>query len=105
MLVSALVRQVHAAGGFAAIIRHGDDQAGAILIDCVDRGRHLVTLERATDIDGRQVWRAVAQSRDADPSELEQAIAKRVRFDPDIWVVELDIADAERFAAEIIALS
>ena len=27
-------------------------------------------------------------------------LAKRTRFDPDLWAIELDIADPERFIAE-----
>ncbi|HWV11973.1 MAG TPA: DUF1491 family protein, partial [Sphingobium sp.] len=33
---------------------------------------------------------------------LNQYLARRRRSDPDLWVIELDIADAERFAAETI---
>ncbi len=33
---------------------------------------------------------------------LTERIARRRQSDPDLWVIELDIADAERFAAETI---
>jgi hypothetical protein len=32
---------------------------------------------------------------------LQDLIARRRRFDPDLWLIELDIASAERFAAEM----
>ena len=36
--------------------------------------------------------------------ELRAFLAKRMRFDPDLWIVELDIADPERFIAETTTL-
>ena len=40
---------------------------------------------------------------DSDPQTLMDYVERRRRNDPDLWVVELDILDAERFAAETIA--
>lgn len=101
MLVSALVRRVNAAGGFAAVVHKGDAQAGAIMVECVDRGARHLLLERATGLDGSDGWRIVDVPLDDEPAYAER-IDKRRRFDADLWVVELDIADAERFAAETI---
>ena len=36
--------------------------------------------------------------------ELQLLIERRRRFDPDLWILELDIASAERFAAEMNAI-
>ena len=101
MLVSALMRRVNAEGGFAAVIRKGDAQAGAIMVECVDRGTRNLLLERATGLDGRDVWRMVDAPLD-DEAAYAERLDKRRRFDADLWVIELDIADAERFAAETI---
>lgn len=102
MLVSALIRRVQAEGGFAAVLRKGDGDAGAILIECADRGQPQLTLEQATGIDGRMGWRILAQRADGDAAGHEDRLHKRARLDPDLWIVELDIAEAERFAAETI---
>lgn len=102
MLVSALIRRVNAAGGFATVIHRGDDQAGAILVECADRGARDLLLERATGLDGSDGWRTMAMSEGGDAAALTERIARRRQSDPDLWVIELDIADAERFAAETI---
>ncbi|MFM6853444.1 MAG: DUF1491 family protein [Sphingopyxis sp.] len=117
MLVSAMVRRVQAAGGFATIIHRGDGQSGAIIVDCTQRGERELRLERATGRDGRDGWRivenATREGAGTDespphpfaPQPADDRLARRLRSDPDLWVVELDIAQAERFAAEVIGMA
>ena len=100
MLVSALIRRVQAEGGFATVLHRGNDTAGAILIECVDRGQRQVLLERTTGLDGQDEWRE--NPANPDESTHQNQMEKRRRSDPDLWVVELDIADAKRFAAELL---
>lgn len=101
LLVAALVRRVQAAGGFAYILQRGDADAGAILIECSDRGQRQMLLEQARDMAGQQIWREMPMA--ADGAAHAEMLAKRRRADPDIWIIELDIADAGRFAAEILS--
>lgn len=103
MLVSALIRRVQAAGGFASVLHRGDDQAGAIIVECTDRGARTLLLERATGLDGGDGWRSMPVPDIADDAAQAERLARRRRSDPDLWVIELDIAQAERFAAETIA--
>lgn len=105
LLVSALIRRVQSAGGFAAVLHRGDETAGAILIECVDRGERQMLIERATGMDGQEEWRLVAAAQEGDESAHAERLAKRRRSDPDLWLIELDIAQAERFAAEILSTS
>ena len=39
----------------------------------------------------------------ADPKSVAEFTAKRVRFDEDLWLIELDVPLPERFIAETIA--
>lgn len=105
MLVSSLLRSVQNAGGFAAVLLHGDDSAGAILVEWVDRGVAHSMVERATDFDGQDDWRGV-QLRSANSGDISaDYVAKRRRSDPDMWVIELDIAQPERFIAQFTAIT
>ena len=104
MLVSALMRRVQAAGGFATVLHRGDDNAGAVLVECADRGQRQILLERATDFDGIDHWRSVGSSvggAEADDMAHTAMIERRHKNDPDIWVIELDIANAERFTVDL----
>ena len=60
MLVSALIRRVQAEGGFATVLQRGDSMAGAVLLECVDRGVRNVILERSSRPDGKDGWHLVS---------------------------------------------
>ena len=98
-LVDLLLRRTEAAGGFAAILAAGDDRAGSILVQCSARGIAGPLLERRFAANGAYVWEAVGPG-DGDESVLSAYRERRKKADPDLWIVELDIADAPRLVAE-----
>lgn len=97
--VAALIRRVHDAGGSAMVLAKGDAMSGAILIVALDRGRDPACWER--DVSGTGVTRCGPNG--STPQDVEDYWRRRRKNDPDLWVIELDIAAAERFAAETIA--
>jgi len=64
------------------------------------RGRHVRCLERVLAIEGSYRWQAVGPTDSASSGEVADFVARRKRFDEDLWAVELDIAEPERFIAE-----
>ncbi len=100
LLVSALVRRVSAAGGNAVVVARGDATAGSILLICLDKGIRTAFRERLLGPDGSYSWAVVGPAPDADPDEVDAWHSRRRSRDPDLWIVELDIPNAERFAAE-----
>jgi hypothetical protein len=98
--VAGLVRRVQASGDFATVIRSGDPESGALLLLVSSRGRHFGCLERTVSMDGHYAWRSVGPGDSASSEEIREFLAKRARFDPDLWAIELDIAEPERFIAE-----
>ncbi|MCE7795062.1 DUF1491 family protein [Sphingobium sufflavum] len=103
-LVSALIRRVNQAGGFASVLASGEDMGGMILVQTLERGRFSGFFERMTDLDGRASLVRCGPPVDSDPPTLSAYLNRRRSSDPDLWIVELDIVDAERFAAETIAM-
>lgn len=100
MTIDALSRRVRAAGGFATVLARGDDMAGAILLVCTERGSFKSLLERTLDLRGEYNWTPCGP-QDVESDATRDAYIQRRRLnDPDLWLIELDIADAERFAAE-----
>ncbi|MBO9698006.1 MAG: DUF1491 family protein [Sphingopyxis sp.] len=101
-LVDLLLRRTEAAGGFAAVLAKGDETSGIILVQCSDRGEAGPLLERRFGADGHYVWDAAGpKDDDSRANYLEQ----RRKADPDLWLIELDIADAPQLVAEWAALT
>ena len=100
MTVDALMRRVAAEGGFATVLARGDDMAGAILLLCSERGEAKALLERTLDPAGDYHWTPCGPQDVESGAIRDSYIQRRRASDPDLWLIELDIADAERFAAE-----
>jgi hypothetical protein len=98
--VPALIRRAETQGGFATVLHRGDPESGAVLLLVSSRGRHFGGLERVLGAGGGYQWRTVGPAESAESAEVAAFLAKRRQFDPDLWAVELDIAQPERFIAE-----
>ena len=99
--VRALLRRVHDAGGSAMVLARGDAMSGAILVLALDRGADPAFHERGFG-PGGDIALIRTGPTSGDPAAVTDYWQRRRRNDPDLWVVELDIAQAERFAAETI---
>jgi len=100
LLVGAMLRRVNDAGGIGTVLAKGDAQAGAILVVTLDKGVGSGIFERAIGPAGDPALVRVGPQGDGDPAEVSDYWRRRRSRDPDLWVIELDIASAERFAAE-----
>ena len=95
--VTGLIRAVGAAGGFATVLAKGERDAGTILVVCCENGAHAAAYERMPQPDGTRVW-TLARRQDAEnPREFAEYCERRKHQDSDLWIVELDIPQAERF--------
>lgn len=105
LLVNALVRRVNAAGGSAMVLAKGDAEAGAILVLTLERGGNPGFFERRLGPDGEAALVRSGPAEFSDESAVSDYWQRRRSRDSDLWVVELDIAGAERFAAETLTFS
>mgnify|MGYP003631471355 CR=1 FL=1 len=101
VLVSALMRRAESQGGFAAVLSKGDASAGAVLVILTERGGKPRVMERILQPDGHYAWQQAIGEAAENEEELRKFLTRRRKFDPDIWVLELDIASSERFADEM----
>lgn len=100
MEVAGILRRAAATGDFAAVMKKGDRDRGSLLLLIASRGRHVACLERVLSIDGAYVWRTVGPAESASSADVAEFVGRRTRFDEDLWMIELDIAEPERFIAE-----
>ena len=97
--VSGLIRAVESAGGFAMVLQKGERDAGTILVLTTQNGRNTRLWERMPQLDESRKFSCTREQDDENPREIDEYMGKRRRSDPDCWVIELDIENAERFVA------
>jgi hypothetical protein len=95
MFVSALIRRVFSAGGFAAVERKGMEEAGAIFVRRRGRdGRETLYGPAPQSLieDGRAGDRLFELRLDgAEAAEVDLVIARELKWDGDLWVVEIEM--------------
>lgn len=96
--VSSIVRRAFASGGFAAVARRGATEAGAVLILRRDRMGEVALYAPASQASydearpQERLFTLVLQT--GDESELAKRIERETRFDPDLWIVELEVSES-----------
>jgi len=95
--VSGLIRAVQAAGGFATVVAKGERDAGTLLVVCCEKGSNAAAYERMPQPDGSRIWTLSRRQEIDNPNEFWEYCNRRRRQDNDLWVVELDVPNGERF--------
>lgn len=95
--VTGLLRAVEAAGGFATVIAKGERDAGTLLVVCCENGANGTAYERMPQADGTRAWTPSRKQDPENPGEFWDYCDRRKRQDSDLWIVELDVPNGERF--------
>ena len=101
--VSSLIRMAEANGGFAAVLAKGERDAGTILILTMEKGENRTLYERMPQLDGSRKFIPVKVQDVEKPQDFDEYLTRRKGQDSDMWIVEVDIANAERFIATLTA--
>src|SRR5262245_7222681 len=98
--VQALIRRCAAAGASAYLRVRGAEEAGAVCIkrNRVDRTLTVLSPARRGE---EGVWMRPLRET-ADEQRCTDYFAKQVRFDPDIWIVEIEDRERRAFVDEPI---
>lgn len=94
------LRGAEQAGGFGTVLKKGDPDRGALILIIGSRGEHFGCLERSLSADGSYGWEQVGPPQGAGTETIADWSQKRLSFDADLWLIELDIPSPERFIAE-----
>jgi hypothetical protein len=102
MWVQAALRLGQADGRYGVVIRKGDADAGGILV--VLRGHEGITvLTQIRDGAGEAAWLRGTGDVPVEETAADAYIAKQIKYDPDVWVIEFDAPDyLPPFEAKII---
>ncbi|MEW6254985.1 MAG: DUF1491 family protein [Pseudomonadota bacterium] len=102
IFVAAVVRTANGAGAFAAVRRRGAEEAGAVFVK-------VSTLDGCAALYGPAPQSAFDEAFPADrlfrllvqpgrpESESEARMEKELRFDPDLWFVEIEDREGRSF--------
>jgi hypothetical protein len=94
--VAAYIRRCNVEGVFAAVRRRGADEAGAIFIK-------VSRLDGTADVYGPapqsafddeypldRAFSAALKTMPASEADAEAYLARQIRFDPDVWIIETE---------------
>jgi hypothetical protein len=94
IFVAAYIRRRNGENAFAVVRRKGAAEAGAIFV-CIDR------LDGTADLYGPAPQAAFDEARPerlfqrltkagATPADVSERLARETRFDPDVWIVDVE---------------
>jgi len=107
--VAAYVRRCNVEGVFAAVRRRGAEEAGAVFIK-------ISKLDGTAALYGPAPQTAFDDARPADrffslvlggekaapDADVEARLTREIRFDPDVWIVEIEDRDGRNFLDDTV---
>ena len=94
--IASLIRLAQNGGGFAAVLKSGEEVAGTILLVLTENGTNPRVYERMPQLDGSRAWHCSKKQNTENKQEIPDYLERRSKQDDDLWIVELDIANGER---------
>lgn len=86
--VSAYLTRLSLEGIHAHVVKKGDGSSGAVAVKVAFMDGKASFFTRGHGLDGRVGWQA--QAEQAPEIEVDAALARQRRYDPDIWVIEVE---------------
>ena len=97
--VSALIRRAEIGGSSATVVKKGDERAGTVIVkawNTRERTGRLYT--EAFGPDGERLWMQPIVSEFE--CELDDYVERQRKYDPDLWVVEVEDREGRHFITE-----
>ena len=79
------------------MLNKGEREAGTILVLTTERGQNARLYERMPSPDGTRKWHLSFRQSIENNTEMSDYLNRRQTQDPDLWIIELDIVNGERF--------
>ena len=90
--VSMALRMGNANGRYGAVVRKGDPDAGGVLV-VLRHDKAVAVLSQVRSADGELAWMRGTGPAPVDDEAADAYIARQVKFDPDVWVLEFEAPD------------
>lgn len=105
--VKAYLRRCQGHGAHAVVVRHGDDDGGAIFIKILRRDGQAAVFAPApaglADAEFERRFMPALKGAFVAEEEADRFLAREAEFDSDLWVVEVEDRDGRAFFADELA--
>ena len=101
IFVRALIRRAQVQGASAFVVRKGAEEAGAVILTLSRLDGTCLLLNQARDGKGELVW-ARPLGDWGEEAKARSWLDKQIRFDPDLWIVEIEDREGRAFVDEPI---
>jgi len=85
--IGAYLARLRLAGIPAFVTARGDATAGAVVVKINTLDGQARAFARSTDATGARVWTEIAAGPEP---EVDAALSRQRRYDPDLWIVEVE---------------
>lgn len=97
----ATIRRAQVAGASAFVVRKGAEEAGAVILTLSRLDGTCLLLNQARNGKGELVW-ARPLGDWGEEAKARSWLDKQIRFDPDLWIVEIEDRQGRAFVDEPI---
>jgi hypothetical protein len=101
--VAAYLRRCQVEGAFGVVRRRGAEEAGAVFvrIDRIDGTSDLFGPAPQSEFDATsgadRAFTPCLKERPAPDAAVEAFLAREIKFDPDVWIVEVEDREGRNF--------
>ena len=102
IFVRALIRRAEVEGAQAYVVRKGSEEAGAVFLKVSRLDGTCTVLNQARAGDGELVWtKPLGDS--VDDAKASAYFERQIKFDPDIWIVEVEDRGGRNFLDSVVS--
>ena len=95
--VGSLLRRANQAGDFATVVKKGDETAGQVILVARRRNGHMQVFTRTMNSSGNYSWTVAMAKEQEELVKVNEYLERQAGYDPDLWIIELDTDNPERF--------
>ncbi|MFP3944928.1 MAG: DUF1491 family protein [Alphaproteobacteria bacterium] len=99
--VKAFIRRCAVSDVPAVVVRRGDETAGAVLVRVNRLDGHSAVYVQTRRGDGTAIWTRGTGPEDVPDERAEAYLAKALRVDPDVWIVEVEDREGRPFLDDV----
>jgi hypothetical protein len=101
IFVRATIRRAQVAGASAFVVRSGAEEAGAVILKVAKLDGTVLVLNQTRNGKGELVWSQPLGGWSDEP-RAQAWCDKQIKFDPDLWILEIEDRQGRAFLDEEI---